>query len=160
MWFVPRCWREDLSAWSWRISTVKRRCQGTAIEDTAGWEKLSGCCRDLWIVEISGGAVIVVPNHVYKWLINPFTIPNPVFSHMYTSDSIAHLRPWCICLLKFTCQVPAVDWLSPSNRNRNGIFVGHHIVTLHSTEDYLKKHGMFLEHLLSYIISGPNIILQ
>jgi hypothetical protein len=31
-------WREDLSAWSWRISTVKSRCQGKT-DDTVGWKK-------------------------------------------------------------------------------------------------------------------------
>jgi hypothetical protein len=50
--------RKDLDAGSWRISAVRSRCQGTAGEDTAGWKRLSGCCGDLWIVEISGGAVI------------------------------------------------------------------------------------------------------
>jgi hypothetical protein len=36
-------------------------------EDTAGWKRLSGCCGDLWIVEISGGAVIACSSdHVCK----------------------------------------------------------------------------------------------
>jgi hypothetical protein len=39
-----RLWLEDLSEWSWRISTVRSRCQGTA-EDTAGSEK---AYRVLW----------------------------------------------------------------------------------------------------------------
>jgi hypothetical protein len=39
------------------ISAVRSRCQGTAGEDTAGW-KLSGCCGDLRIVEISSGAMV------------------------------------------------------------------------------------------------------
>jgi hypothetical protein len=34
-----RLWQEDLSAESWRIATVRSRSQGTADEDTAGWEK-------------------------------------------------------------------------------------------------------------------------
>jgi hypothetical protein len=38
--------------------SVGSRCQGTAGEDTAGWKRLSGCCSDLRIVEISGGVVI------------------------------------------------------------------------------------------------------
>jgi hypothetical protein len=54
-----RLWRKDLSAWSWRITTVRSRYQGTDGEDTAGWKRFSGCCDDLWIVEIIGGAVIV-----------------------------------------------------------------------------------------------------
>jgi hypothetical protein len=33
-------------------------CQRTTCEDTAGWQRLSGCCDDLRIVEISGGTVI------------------------------------------------------------------------------------------------------
>jgi hypothetical protein len=53
-----RLCQEDLSAWSWRISTVRSRHQGTAGEDTADWKRLSRCCGDLWIVEISSGAVI------------------------------------------------------------------------------------------------------
>jgi hypothetical protein len=74
LWFVPRCykhgsklvefssvlygrlWREDQSAWSWRISTVRSLCQGTTSE--AGWKRLSGSRGDLWIVEVIGGAVI------------------------------------------------------------------------------------------------------
>jgi hypothetical protein len=51
-------WREDLKAWSWKISTVRSLCQTTVSEDTACWKRLRGCCGDLWIVEISGGAVI------------------------------------------------------------------------------------------------------
>jgi hypothetical protein len=75
MWSMPKCykqgtmlmissrvlygrlWRLNLSAWSWRISTVRNRCQGWAREDTAGWKRLCGCCCDLCILEISGGAV-------------------------------------------------------------------------------------------------------
>jgi hypothetical protein len=38
-------------------------------------KRLRGCCGDLWIVEISGGAV--VPSCVYKWSVNP----NPVYSY-------------------------------------------------------------------------------
>jgi hypothetical protein len=53
-----RLWREDLSAWSWKISTVRTRCQRAARESTAGWKRLSECSGHLWIVEISGGAVI------------------------------------------------------------------------------------------------------
>jgi hypothetical protein len=40
-------WREDFSAWSWRISHVRSRCKGTAGEDTAGWKRISRCCGDL-----------------------------------------------------------------------------------------------------------------
>jgi hypothetical protein len=39
--------REDLRAGSWRISTVSIRYQDTAIEDTAGWGRLSVCSSDL-----------------------------------------------------------------------------------------------------------------
>jgi hypothetical protein len=53
-----RLWREDLTAWSWRISTVRIRFQAMAGEDTACWKGLHGCCGNLWIVEINGGAVI------------------------------------------------------------------------------------------------------
>jgi hypothetical protein len=34
-----RLWREDMSAWSWRISTVRSSCQGTAGEDIADCKK-------------------------------------------------------------------------------------------------------------------------
>jgi hypothetical protein len=50
--------RDDFSAWSWRISTVRSCCQGTAGENTAGWKILSGCCGDMGLVEIGCGAVI------------------------------------------------------------------------------------------------------
>jgi hypothetical protein len=33
-------WRYNLSAWSWRMSTVRSRCQGTADEDTADCKKI------------------------------------------------------------------------------------------------------------------------
>jgi hypothetical protein len=32
-------WEENLSAGSWKISTVRSRCQVKADEDTAGWKK-------------------------------------------------------------------------------------------------------------------------
>jgi hypothetical protein len=51
-------WSKDLSAWSSRITTARGRCQGTAGENTAGRIRLSVCCGDLWIMKISGGAVI------------------------------------------------------------------------------------------------------
>jgi hypothetical protein len=39
-------------------------------EDTASWKMLSGCCGDLWVVEISGGAAIarvwVVNKSIYQ----------------------------------------------------------------------------------------------
>jgi hypothetical protein len=35
-------------------------------------------------VEIGDSAVIVVPSDVYKWSINPFTNPYPVYRHGYT----------------------------------------------------------------------------
>jgi hypothetical protein len=41
-----------------RISSVRSRCQRTTAEGTTGWKRLRGCCGDLLIVEISGGAVI------------------------------------------------------------------------------------------------------
>jgi hypothetical protein len=34
-----RQWWQNLSAWSWRISTVKSHCQGTVDEVTAVWKK-------------------------------------------------------------------------------------------------------------------------
>jgi hypothetical protein len=33
-----RLWSYDLNTWSWRISTVRNRCQGTDDEDKAGWK--------------------------------------------------------------------------------------------------------------------------
>jgi hypothetical protein len=38
-------WTQNLSEWSWRISTIRSRCQGTACEDTAGRKKAQ---RVLW----------------------------------------------------------------------------------------------------------------
>jgi hypothetical protein len=48
-------------------------------------ERLSGCCGDLWIVEISGGAVTACSSEswLYKWSINRVTNPNLVYSHTY-----------------------------------------------------------------------------
>jgi hypothetical protein len=40
-------------------------------------------------VENSDGvAVLAVPSLVYNWSINPFTNPNPVYSHTHTRDNI------------------------------------------------------------------------
>jgi hypothetical protein len=71
-------WREDLRAWSWRISTVRRRCQETAGEDTEGWKKLSGC-YDLWIVEIVGDTVITCTYE--SWVVNKSSTKPHVQSH-------------------------------------------------------------------------------
>jgi hypothetical protein len=38
--------RKGFSALSWRISTVRSRCQGAAGEDTVGSKRLIGCCGD------------------------------------------------------------------------------------------------------------------
>jgi hypothetical protein len=75
-----RLWSQELSAWSWRISAVKSRCQITTGEETARWKRLSGCCGYLWIVEINGGAVTACNS---EWSINPFIHRNPVYSHTY-----------------------------------------------------------------------------
>jgi hypothetical protein len=71
--------KENLSAGSWRIYTVRSRCQGTVGENTAGLKRHSGCCDYLWIVEISGGDLFACSSESVwcKWSINPFTNPNP-----------------------------------------------------------------------------------
>jgi hypothetical protein len=33
-----RLWISKLRGWSWRLSTDRSRCQGTADEDIAGWK--------------------------------------------------------------------------------------------------------------------------
>jgi hypothetical protein len=82
-------WREDLRTWSWRISTVRSRCQRTTGEDTAGWKRLSVCCGDLWIVEISNGAVITsYESWVHKWSVNRVTNPHPVTPMRDNLDAI------------------------------------------------------------------------
>jgi hypothetical protein len=45
------------------------------------WEDLA--CSDLWIVEISGGAVIACSSDwcVYKWSMDTINNSNPVYSH-------------------------------------------------------------------------------
>jgi hypothetical protein len=70
-----------------RNPTVRNRCQETAGEDTVGWKMLSGCCGDLWIMEISGGAVIACSSEsrVYKWSINPISNPNPVYRRTHNT---------------------------------------------------------------------------
>jgi hypothetical protein len=66
---VVRPWPDGngVSAWSWRISTVRSRCQGTVGEATAGWNRFSGCCGASWIVEISRGAVLTCTYESYQW---------------------------------------------------------------------------------------------
>jgi hypothetical protein len=81
-----RLWRQDLSVWSWRISTLRSCCLGTDGENTAGWKRLSECCDELWIVETNGVLyLLVASSRVYKWSINPFTNPNPVYSHTHVT---------------------------------------------------------------------------
>jgi hypothetical protein len=62
--------RQDLSAWSWRISSVRSHCQGTAGEDIVGWKRLSGFCGDLWIVEISDGAITACSSRLCVQVVN------------------------------------------------------------------------------------------
>jgi hypothetical protein len=106
MWSVVRIYLQDnlggqinivretvktgLERGSWRKSVLEAVCQGTAVKGTAGCMRLSRCCGDLWIVEISGGALITccTETWVYKCLINPLTNPNPVYSHTHTRDSM------------------------------------------------------------------------
>jgi hypothetical protein len=72
-WSLPRCYKqmaklvefctEGSEKRTWARETeestlLEAVCQGTANEDTEGWERLSGFCGNLWIVEISGGTVI------------------------------------------------------------------------------------------------------
>jgi hypothetical protein len=82
-----RLWQEDLSAWSWRMSTVRNRCQRTA-EAIAGWKRLSRCCGDLWSVEISDR---VVSGCSSEWSINPVTNPYPVCSHTTLHVTISYI---------------------------------------------------------------------
>jgi hypothetical protein len=53
-----RPWQENLSAWSWRIFTVRSRCRKRLVK-TAGWKMLCRCCSELQSVKISAGAVII-----------------------------------------------------------------------------------------------------
>jgi hypothetical protein len=56
-------------------------------------QRLSGCRGGLWIVEISGGAVIACSSSCdFKWTTNPFTNPNPVTSHVTIITPIAPAR--------------------------------------------------------------------
>jgi hypothetical protein len=85
----------DLSAGSWRISTIRSRCQGTVV-DTADWKRLSGCYGDLWSVVISGGAVITCSSesvwynhpHHHQWLYSLLLGPGLFFRFVirYTVD--------------------------------------------------------------------------
>jgi hypothetical protein len=49
---------------------------------------LSGCCGDLWIADISGGAVIVCSSGSCKLSKNPFINPSPVYSHTHIHVTI------------------------------------------------------------------------
>jgi hypothetical protein len=60
----------QVRAGSWRTFTVRNRCCGTAVEDTAGWKILSGCCGDLWIVESSDIAVITCSSEWCAQVVN------------------------------------------------------------------------------------------
>jgi hypothetical protein len=100
---VPRSYLED--SWGDLVSSVEF-CTGDFEEKTWALEaeesqllevvtrerllktqqagkRLSWCCDDLWIVEISGDSVLTCSSDwcVYMWSINPFTKSNPVYSH-------------------------------------------------------------------------------
>jgi hypothetical protein len=51
---------------------------------TAGWKRLSGCCviSKLWRLAMAL-YLLVLTSGMYKWSINLFTNPNPVYSHTY-----------------------------------------------------------------------------
>jgi hypothetical protein len=60
-----------VSAWSWRISAVESCYQATTRED---YERviLSVCCSDLWIVDISFGAVVICSSELCVQVFNKF----------------------------------------------------------------------------------------
>jgi hypothetical protein len=55
---------------TWACEPVRSLCQGMASEDIAGWKKLSGCCGDLWIVEISSVAGIACSSELCVKVVN------------------------------------------------------------------------------------------
>jgi sulfatase maturation enzyme AslB (radical SAM superfamily) len=60
---------------------VRSSCRGTAGEDTASWKSFSVCCGDMYVVEISGDAVIACISEIYSLI----QIPSIV---THTSNSI------------------------------------------------------------------------
>jgi hypothetical protein len=106
-WFLyGSLWREDLCAWSWRISTVRCRCQGTPGKALTGWKKLSGCCVDLWISEISGGAVIACSSESCVQVVNKSNIQSKTPSIVTHSKSGNYKdSAICITLLPIRCPV-------------------------------------------------------
>jgi hypothetical protein len=77
-----RLWRENLTAWSWRTSIVRSRCQGTAGEGT---EDLAGAVVICKLERLAVALLLfVLTSRVYKWSINPFSNPSLVYSHTYT----------------------------------------------------------------------------
>jgi ParB-like chromosome segregation protein Spo0J len=52
-----RLWREDLRAEAEEFPLLETVIRERLLT-TAGWRRLCECCGDLWIVEVSGGAVI------------------------------------------------------------------------------------------------------
>jgi hypothetical protein len=52
-WLYGSLWRKDLSAWSWRNSTFRSRCQGTDGENTTNWKRLSVWCGDFWRLAVA-----------------------------------------------------------------------------------------------------------
>jgi hypothetical protein len=88
----------DVNSGSWRMSTVRSRCYGTAVEDAAGWKRLSEFCGNLLAVEITVALQLsVVPSGVYKWSINTFANPYPFHKHTHTRDNMNwSIRHICI----------------------------------------------------------------
>jgi hypothetical protein len=72
-----RIWEREAQESLLLVAVARERLMKT---QQAG-KRLSVWCGDLESVEISGGAVPVVPIRVYKWWINPFIDPYPVYSH-------------------------------------------------------------------------------
>jgi hypothetical protein len=101
-WPVLRCYKQGIKSFIRQFCmggcehrTWAREAEKSPILEAAARERLvktqqarkrlSRCCDDLWVVEISGGAVIACSSEscVCKWSTNPFTNPNPVYSHTH-----------------------------------------------------------------------------
>jgi hypothetical protein len=98
-WSVPRCYKQEAKSivkhfcrGGCEERTWTRKAEGSPLSEVVARERLrereqaeKGLAVLWWFVEISGGAVIAcITSRVCKWSINPFTNPNPVYSHSYT----------------------------------------------------------------------------
>jgi hypothetical protein len=84
-----RLWREDLSAEAEESILLEAVTRERLVKTQQAGKSLSWCRGDLWIVKIRVAMkLLAVPRRVYKWQINLFANPNPVYSYTHTCDNM------------------------------------------------------------------------